>query len=95
MLKTNKSGQNLYPFNGSNNYDKFVYEQDIKYQRIQEIQNGQPEEYPGELDILLTEKTELDELVALSHEAGITYITGNLYSRAKYWIGEYDKTAVK
>ena len=95
MLKMNKSGQNLYPFNGSNNYDKFVYMQDLKYQRIQEIRNGQPEEYPGELDILLTEKTELDELVALSHEPGITYITGNLYSRAKHWITEYDRVSIK
>lgn len=95
MLKMNKSGQKLYPFNGSYNYDKFVHMQDLKYQRIQMIQNGQQEEYPGELDILLTEKTELDELTALSHESGFTYITGNLYSRAKHWIAEYDKIAVK
>lgn len=95
MLKMNKSGQNLYPFNGSSNYDKFVYMQDMKCQRIQEIQNGHPEEYPGELDILMTEQTELDELVFISHESGITYITGNLYSRAKHWIAEYDKISIK
>lgn len=95
MLKINKSGQKLYPFNGSCNYDKFVHVQDLKYQRIQEIQSGQPEEYPGERDILLTETTELDELVVLSHGAGIIFITGNLYSRAKHWIKEYDQIAVK
>lgn len=90
MIKTNKSGQQLYPFSSTENSKKLLTMYHRVNTRIQEIISGKAENYPGELDILLTNKTELNELTDLCSRPGIVYMTGNILSRAKMWVSKYD-----
>lgn len=90
MLKTNKSGQKLYPFNCTDNAQKLRFMYNQINDRLCMIANGKPEDYPGELEILNNNKTELKELTDLCTDTGIVYLTGNLLSRAKNWVAEYN-----
>lgn len=90
MLKTNKSGQKLYPFNCTDNTQKLCFMYNRIDERLCMIANGKPEKYPGELEILNNNKAELKKLTDLCDAAGVIYLTGNLLSRAKNWITEYN-----
>ena len=91
MVKTNNSGQKLYPFSVAENARKLFVMYDKVIKRIDAIEtNDDAEEYPGELDILKRDKAELDELTELCRQKKIIYLPGNLLSRAKEWIAKYD-----
>lgn len=90
MIKTNKSGQRLYPFSSTENSRKLLVMYHKINARLQQLNAGDAERYPGEIDILKTNKTELDELTDLCTKPGIVYITGNILSRAKMWVERYD-----
>lgn len=90
MVKTNKSGQKLYPFSVAENARKLFVMYDRVLKRISAIDNGAAEEYPGELDILQHDRTELDELTELCRQKKVIYLQGNIISRAKEWIAKYD-----
>lgn len=92
MLRTNRQGQKLYPFSCTENAKKLSYMYDNINDRLSVIENTKTENYPGECEILRTNKTELKELMDLCTDSGIIYLTGNLLSRAKNWVAEYDKT---
>ena len=91
MVKTNALGQVLYPFSVTDNARKLFVMYDRVLKRISAIENEEiTEEYPGELDILKNNRSELDELTELCRQKKIIYIPGNLLSRAKEWINKYD-----
>ena len=90
MIKTNKSGQRLYPFSSTENNNKLLAMYHKTNVRLQQLNAGDAERYPGETDILENNKTELDELTDLCSRPGIVYITGNILSRAKMWVESYD-----
>ena len=58
--------------------------------RLQQLNAGDTERYPDEIEILKTNRTELDELTDLCSKPGIVYMTGNILSRAKTWVEKYD-----
>lgn len=91
MTKTNKSGQTIYPFNSFKNSHKIQAMHARVCNRIESIQNGEVELYPGEIDVLRSNETELSQLSEICGTAGIIYLTGNLLSRAKEWVETYDK----
>lgn len=90
MVQTNKSGQKLYPFNSTANSHKLFTMYNRVCNRIDEIQSGEPESYPSELEILDKHQAELVELTELCSGSGIIYLPGNLLSRAKEWVASYD-----
>lgn len=90
MIKTNKSGQRLYPFSSTENSRKLLAMYHKINTRLQQLRAGDAELYPGETEILKTNKAELDELTDLCTKPGIVYITGNILSRAKMWVESYD-----
>ena len=90
MIKTNKSGQRLYPFSSTENSRKLLVMYHKINARLQQLNAGEAELYPGETEILKTNRTELDELTDLCSKPGIVYITGNILSRAKMWVESYD-----
>lgn len=90
MIKTNKSGQRLYPFSSTENNRKLLVMYHKTNARLQQLNAGEAELYPGETEILKTNRTELDELTDLCSKPGIVYMTGNILSRAKMWVEKYD-----
>lgn len=91
MIKTNALGQTLYPFSVTDNARKLFVMYDNVLKRIAAIENKDcAEEYPGELDILKNNRSELDELTELCRQKKIIYLPGNLLARAKEWVAKYD-----
>lgn len=90
MIKTNKSGQRLYPFSGTENSQKLSAMYHKVSTRLQHLENRGTEQYPGETDILRTEKEELCRLTGLCSGPGIIYLSGSMLSRAKLWVSRYD-----
>lgn len=90
VIKTNKSGQKLYPFSSTENSPKLFAMYHKVNTRLQHLENRGEEQYPGETDILRTEKEELCHLTDLCSRPGIIYLSGNLLSRAKLWVSRYD-----